>query len=109
MDTTTSMVGCGGGDANALIQRPALDAGTKSIDPSDDFMPRNARPADGKERFDGGRIRVADPTRFDANTHLIGAWIHKWLSYFRELSGLREFDGFIRCLHGCSVRSLVQL
>jgi hypothetical protein len=50
--------------------------------------------------FDGGCIRVAHPTRFDSNTHLIGAWIHKWLSYFRELSGLREFDGFIRCFHG---------
>jgi len=64
-------------DANALTQRPALDAETKSIDAPHNFMPRNARPVNGKERFDGGCIRVADPTGFDANPHVTWTGIQK--------------------------------
>ena len=73
-------------DSNALTQRPALDAGTKSIDPSHDFMPRNARPVDGKEHLDSGYIRVAHPTGFDANTHVTWTRIQKRLCDFREFS-----------------------
>jgi hypothetical protein len=43
-------------DANALTQHPALDTGTQRIDPSHNFMPRNARPVDGEQGFDSGRI-----------------------------------------------------
>jgi hypothetical protein len=69
-------------DTHALSNRPALDAGTKRIDPPDDFMPWDARPIDGKKPFHSAGIRVADPTRLDSNTYLIGTRIHKWLSYF---------------------------
>jgi hypothetical protein len=60
---------------HALTDRPALDTGTKSVDASDDFMPRNARPLDRKESLYRCRIRVADPTCLDANAYLIGTWI----------------------------------
>ena len=71
---------------NALTPRAALDAETKSIDAPHNFMPRNARPVNGKERFDGGCIRVADPTGFDANPHVTWTGIQKRLCDFREFS-----------------------
>jgi hypothetical protein len=46
-----------------LTQRPALDAETKSIDASHNFMPRNARPVDGEEGFES----LSEPTE---NLHL---------------------------------------
>jgi hypothetical protein len=73
-------------DTNALTQRPALDAGTNSIDPSHDFMPRNARPVDRKERFDSGGIRMAHPARLNSNTHLPWTGIQKRLCNFGEFS-----------------------
>src|SRR5215469_5888074 len=38
-------------DADALTNRPALHAGAKGIDPPDYFVPRDARPSDGKGAF----------------------------------------------------------
>jgi hypothetical protein len=35
-------------DTHALTNRPALNTGTKGIDPSDDFMARHARPINRK-------------------------------------------------------------
>jgi hypothetical protein len=43
-------------DADALTLHPSLDTGTHSIDPSHNFMPRNAWPVDGEQGFDSGRI-----------------------------------------------------
>src|SRR5262249_50958850 len=71
---------------HALTDRRALDAGTERIDPPDDFMAWDAGPVDRKQSFHSSGIRVADPTRLDANAYLIGTGIQKRLSYFRELS-----------------------
>jgi hypothetical protein len=90
-------------DPHALTDGPALDTRTKRIDPPDDFMAWNPRPSDRKESVHRGRIRVADPTCLDANAYLIGAGIQKWLSYVRELSRTREFDGPVCCVHNASV------
>jgi len=38
-------------DTNTLTYRPSLHTGTKSIDPSDDFMAWDARPADWEYAF----------------------------------------------------------
>ena len=65
-------------DTHALTDRPALDTRTKRIDPPDDLMAWNARPIDRKQAFDRGGIRVADSTRFDAETHLAGSWFTSW-------------------------------
>src|SRR6516164_884039 len=60
-------------DPHALTDRPALDAGTKRIDPPDDLMTRDPRPIDRKQGFHCAGIRVADPTRLDADAHLAGS------------------------------------
>jgi hypothetical protein len=73
-------------NTHPLTDRPALDTGTKGFDPPDDFMTWDARPIDRKQAFHRGGIRVADPTRLDANAYMIGTGIQKWLSYFREFS-----------------------
>src|SRR6516225_4232368 len=57
-------------DTHALTDRPALDGGTKRIDPADDLVTRDPRPIDRKQSFHCARIRVADPTRLDADAHL---------------------------------------
>ena len=76
-------------DPYALTDRPSLDLGTNGIDASNDFMPRDAGPINREERFNSGRIRMAHAACFDANAHVIRAWVKKWLSYFREFSWLR--------------------
>ena len=86
-------------DTHALTDRPALDTGTKGIDPPDDFMARDARPIDRKQAFHRGRIRVADPTRLDANAYLIGTGLDEGLSYFLELSRSRDLDCPVCCVH----------
>src|SRR5262249_36641821 len=84
-------------DANTLTYRPSLHTGTKSIDPSDNFMPWDSRPIDGKQAFYRSRIRMADPARLDSNTYLIGTGIAKWLFHLRELSRSRDFNCFVCC------------
>src|ERR1700738_1605235 len=59
-------------DTHALTDRPALDTGTKRIDPPDDLMARDARPIDRKQAFPRTRIRVAHPASLDADAHLAG-------------------------------------
>src|SRR5882762_1062887 len=60
-------------DTHALTDHPALDAGAKRIDPPDDLMAWDARPFDWKQSFHCAGIRVADPTRLDADPHLAGS------------------------------------
>src|SRR5215471_15453927 len=57
-------------DTHALTDYPALDAGTKCIDAADELMAWNAWPIDRKQSFYCPGIRVADPARLDANSHL---------------------------------------
>src|SRR5215469_4071686 len=59
-------------DTDALANRPALDTGAKSIDPTDRFMPGDARPIDRKQTFHRSGIGMANPARLDANPNL--AW-----------------------------------
>ena len=59
-------------DTHALTDHPALNARTKRIDPPDDLMAWDARPFDRKQSFHCAGIRVADPTRLDADPHLAG-------------------------------------
>src|SRR6516162_7706921 len=58
---------------NALTDCPALDAGTKRIDAADDLMAWDARPIDRKQALHCAGIRMADPTRLDADPHLAGS------------------------------------
>jgi hypothetical protein len=40
-------------DTHALTDRPALDTGTKHIDPADNLVTRNARPLDREQSIYG--------------------------------------------------------
>src|ERR1700730_16593625 len=60
-------------DPHPLTDHPALDAGTKRIDAADDLMAWDARPIDRKQAFHRAGIRMADPTRLDADAHLAGS------------------------------------
>src|SRR5262245_42922013 len=57
-------------DNHTLPDRPALDTGTKRIDPSNELVARDARPINGKLTLDRAGIRVADPTCLDTNPDL---------------------------------------
>jgi hypothetical protein len=93
-------------DTDALTNRPALDAGAKSIEPPDHLVPRDARPADWKEAFHRAGIRVADPGRLDANAHLTGARIDQRFHYGCEFSRFCYLDCFIRCAHIACFRAV---
>src|SRR5262249_1369252 len=69
---------------DALTNPPALHARAKGIDPPDDFVPRDAWPADRKGGFHRTGIRVADTARLDANAHLTGARIDQRFHNGRE-------------------------
>src|SRR5499433_730939 len=60
-------------DTHALTDRPALDTGTKRIDAAYKLMAWDARPFDRKQSFHCAGIRVADPTRLDADPDLAGS------------------------------------
>src|ERR1700730_14830400 len=60
-------------DTHALTDHPALDAGTKRIDAADDLMAWDARPIDRKQAFHCAGIRMADPTRLNADPHPAGS------------------------------------
>src|SRR5262249_8976406 len=89
-------------DTHALTDGPALDTGTKRIDPPDDLMAGNARPVDRKQAFHRAGIRVAHPASLDANAYLVWTGIKKRLSYFRELSRSRDLDRSVCCVHFAS-------
>src|SRR6516165_600664 len=93
-------------DTDALTNRPALDARAKGIDPSDHFVPRDARPVDRERAFHRAGIRVADTRRLDANTHLTGAGVDQRFHYGGEFSRFRYLDCFIHCAHSASLKAL---
>src|SRR5262245_37011530 len=86
-------------DADALTNRPALDARAKGIDPPDHFVPRDARPADWKGGFHRAGIRVADTARLDLNAHFTGTRIDHRFHYGFEFSRFRYLDCSIHCGH----------
>src|SRR5262245_17975912 len=93
-------------DTDALTNRPALYARAQGIDPPDNFVPGDARPADWKGGFHRAGIRVADTARFHANTHLTGARVDKRFHYSCEFSRFRYLDCLIHCAHSASLKAL---
>jgi hypothetical protein len=61
-----------------LTNRPALNTGTKRIDPPDDLVTRDTRVADTRETpIHCRRIRVADATGLNSQPHLPRTWLRK--------------------------------
>jgi hypothetical protein len=73
-------------DPHPLTDHPALDTGTKRIDPPDDLMAWDARPFDWKQSFHRAGIRVADPTRLDANPNLARTRLRDWPFHCSKLT-----------------------
>src|SRR5439155_16426099 len=82
-------------DTHALTDRPSLDTGTKSVDPTHDFMPRNARPVDRKESVHRGRIRVADPTCLHADSDLARSRLRDWPFHYSKLARCWDVHCFV--------------
>src|SRR6516165_7187072 len=83
---------------NALTDGPALDTGTKRIDPADDLMAWDARPFDRKNSFHCAGIRMADPTRLDADPHLAGSRsLHCFFGQLQPTWADRLYGAIVRC------------
>src|SRR5215510_6364259 len=86
-------------DAHALTHRPALNTSADGIDPSDDFMARDARPVDGKGPLDRASVGVAHATGLHPNPHVTGIGINQRFHCGLECAGLRDLNCFVRCAH----------
>src|SRR5215467_16331990 len=85
-------------DPNALTDRPALDSGTKRIDAADDLMAWDARPIDRKQALHCAGIRMADPTRLDADPHLAGSRsLHCFLGQLQPTWADSLYCPIVRC------------
>src|SRR6516165_817580 len=84
---------------HALAGRPALDTGTKSIDPPDRFMPGDARPIDRKQTFHSSGIGMANPARLDANPNLTWTRLSDSALHYSKLAWCRDFHGCVCAWH----------
>src|SRR5215472_3320747 len=85
-------------DTHALTDRPALDTGTKRIDAADDLMAWDARPIDRKQALHCAGIRMADPTRLDADPHLAGSRsLHCFFGQLQSTWADRLYCAIVRC------------
>src|SRR5262245_17213174 len=87
-------------DTHTLPKRPALDTGTKRIDPPNELVARDARVGDtGEASVDCRRIRVADATGLNANPDLPRGGC-RWLPLHHvQAAGLAHLDGAIGGRH----------
>src|SRR6516164_7467558 len=86
-------------DTHTLPYRPALDTGTKRIDPPDELVARDARPIDGELALYRAGIRVADPTRLNANLDLPRRGRRQLPLHHVQAAGLAHLDGAIGGRH----------
>src|SRR6516164_8994475 len=85
-------------DPNALTDHPALDSLTKRVDVADDLMAWDARPIDRKQALHCAGIRMADPTRLDADPHLAGSRsLHRFFGKLQPTWADRLYCAIVRC------------
>jgi hypothetical protein len=86
-------------DTHSLTDRPALDTGTKRIDPPDELVAWDARPIDRELALYRAGIRVADPTRLDTNPDLT-RWGRRQFPFHNfQAAGLARLHGAIGLCH----------
>src|SRR5262249_41494189 len=86
-------------DAHALPNRPALDTGTKRIDPPNELVARDARPINGELALHRAGIRAADPTRLDTNSDLTRRGRRQFPLHHFEAARLGHLNGAISLHH----------
>src|SRR5262249_1870455 len=84
-------------DAHTLPNRPALDTGTKRVDPPDEFVARDARPINGELALYRAGIRVADPARLDTNPDLTRRGRRQLPLHLFQAAGLTRLHCAIAC------------
>src|SRR5262245_8370898 len=84
-------------DTHALPNRPALDTGTKRIDPPNELVARDARPINGELALYRAGIRVAHPTRLDPNPDLTRRERRQFPLHHFQAAGLTRLHCTIAC------------
>src|SRR5215813_9783161 len=84
-------------DTDALPNRPALDTGTKRIDPPNELVAWDARPINGELALYRAGIRVADPTRLDPNPDLTRRGRRQFPLHHVQAAGLTGLHCAIAC------------
>jgi hypothetical protein len=64
-------------DTHTLPNRPALDTGTKRVDPPDELVARDARPINGELALYRAGIRMTYPACLDTNSDLTGPFFQR--------------------------------
>jgi hypothetical protein len=84
-------------DTHTLSNRPALDTGTKRIDPPNELVAWDARPINGELALYGAGIRVANPTRLDTNPELTRRGRRQFPLHHFQAPGLTRLHCAIAC------------
>src|SRR5262249_62244991 len=84
-------------DTHALPNRPALDTGTKRIDPPNEFVAWDARPINAELALYRAGIRGADPTRLATNPDLTRRGRRERPVRHCQAAGRNRRDGGIDC------------
>jgi hypothetical protein len=87
-------------DAYSLTDAPALNTCADFVDPTDHLMARDSRKPDaGEDRVDGRRIRMANATGLNPDTHL--TWSRLCQRSLDEIKHTRtcSLNGSISCAH----------
>src|SRR5262245_24284196 len=87
-------------DTHTLPHGPALDTGTKRVDPPDEFVARDARPINGELALYRAGIRVADATRLDTNPDLTRRGRPEFSLQHFQAAGLTYLHCAIGICHG---------
>ena len=89
---------------HALANRPALDTGTKRIDPPDELVARDARPIDGELALYRGGIRMTYPACLDTNPDLTRRGRRQFPLHHFQAAGLTRLHCAISLCHGWLLR-----
>src|SRR5262249_6356441 len=84
-------------DTHALPNRPALDTGTKRIDPPNELVAWDARPINGELALYRAGIRAADPTRLDPTRDLSRRGRRQFPLHHFQAAGLTRLHCAIAC------------
>src|SRR5215831_1754730 len=84
-------------DAHALPNRPALDTGTKRVDPPDEFVAWDARPIDRELALYRAGIRMTYPACLDTNPDLTRRGRRQFPLHHFQAAGLTRLHRAIAC------------
>jgi hypothetical protein len=84
-------------DTHTLPNRPALDAGTKRVDPTDELVARDARPIDRELALYRARIRMTYPACLDTNPDLTRRGHRQFALHHFQAAGFTRLHCAIAC------------